>query len=237
MLYLLLFLVILSYFYTFGISTYKRIFSSKVLRNSSLNENVIALTFDDGPHPVYTPLLLDLLKEHSVQATFFLVTKNATKHPEIIRRMLLEGHEIGLHTFSHKHAWLLNPWRTYMDFKKSQETFKCVFGISLKWFRPPWGTFNLFSDYFARKFGMQSVYWSVEANDWKIQVSSKMIHQTIIALARAGSIIVLHDNNGQSISPMKMIESLPEIIFDLTKKGYHFVTLQEMEVRKHGKSD
>lgn len=230
MIYSLIFVIILLYFYTFGISTYKRHFSSSVLRHGSIKENTIALTFDDGPHPIYTPKLLDIFNEYSIKVTFFLVTKNAIIHPEIIQRMLHEGHEVGLHTFSHKHAWLLNPWSTYMDFKKSQEAFLFFFNISLKWFRPPWGTFNLFTDYFAKKFDMQSVYWSVETNDWSAQTSSEMIHKSVTTLSKAGSIIVLHDNNGANISSMKMIESLPKIITDLTTQGYHFVTLHEMEV-------
>ena len=110
-------------------------------RRNRWREGTLYLTFDDGPHPEYTPILLDLLASYHIPATFFVVTEFARKNPALIQRMQAEGHLIGFHSASHRSAYLMTPKQTRSDFSDGLEALAQL-GISPQYFRPPWGVVN-----------------------------------------------------------------------------------------------
>jgi len=215
--------------YCFLPNLYSRNLSPFVLRKGSGEERKIALTFDDGPNPRYTPRVLDILKDYQVPAGFFLVGERAARHPELVRRMLQEGHTVGIHSYSHRHAWLMPPGTTYRDMGKSHRILSQIAGQAPRWYRPPWGTFNLMTLPAARKLKLIPVYWSIEAQDWEEWATPEHIHDAVMDLAKPGSISVLQDSGGAPGAPEKTIAALPLIIEDLKKQGFQFTTLDRMK--------
>ena len=195
----------------------------RVIRRFPAQGNQIALTFDDGPSPIYTPELLDLLRDQSIQASFFLVAKNAQAHPEIVARMAREGHEIGLHSLSHRGFWLETPRQTKLDFEESIHIFQEL-KIQPMGFRPPWGTFNVFTCHYAQKAGLPIYLWSRNAQDWKTKTQAADIVSRLSHNLAPGEIIVLHDAGGDKGAPSHTIEALGYALPQL-KQLFHFVPL------------
>ena len=204
---------------------YYRNKSNKVIKYIN-GTNEIALTFDDGPDSKYTPLLLDLLKEQEVKATFFLVADKALTSKDIYKMIISEGHSVGLHSFSHKSAWLSLPWQTKKDFEQSVKTLNNL-GHRVKFFRPPWGTFNLLTQYYAESNNLKTILWSVEAKDWSSSSTVEQIRNRVVDSIKSGDIIVLHDSNGADKAPERTIRALREIIPNLKNQGYTFITIDE----------
>lgn len=125
-------------------------------RADRLQPNVLYLTFDDGPDPESTPILLDLLAKYQVHATFFVVANSAQKYPELIHRMQAEGHHIGFHSNAHRSAYLMPPIKTKRDFQEGLSALHSA-GVSSKLFRPPWGVVNWESLRQIRKNKLQTV--------------------------------------------------------------------------------
>lgn len=220
-------ILIILVFITYSIlpNYYYRNKSNKVIKHIDGN-NEIALTFDDGPDSEYTPLLLDLLKEHEIKATFFLVADKAMTNKEIFKRIVSEGHSVGLHSFKHKSAWLSLPWQTKEDFKQSVNTLERL-GYPVKFFRPPWGTFNLLTQYYAERNNFKTILWSVEAKDWSSSSTAEQIRDRVVNNVKSGDIIVLHDSNGAEKAPERTIQALKEILPNLKSQGYIFVTIDD----------
>lgn len=189
------------------------------------NDRTIALTFDDGPDERYTGAVLDILEEHDVKATFFVVATRVLSAPHIVQRMVREGHEVGLHSYAHRSAWLTGPYATLKEFEKAVAVIE-NYTPKIKWFRPPWGTFNLFTKQGAGRKGLNTVLWSVEAYDWRGSNDAKSISDEVLRRTGAGDIIVLHDAGGAEGAPANTIEALKIIIPELKSK-YSFVTLEE----------
>src|SRR3712207_2945054 len=202
--------------------------------NKWLNGNVvksisgkkrIMLTFDDGPDPRYIYDLIDMLDRHKVKAVFFVVGQNAEKNPDIVREILYRGHKVGIHSWQHRNAMLYS----YLYTKKDFENTSRIMGelkIDTKLYRPPWGHVNIFSNFFAEKYGMKLVYWNVMAEDWEKNATDESIYSKIMTRVKDGSIICLHDagenSGGAPQAPIKMISGLDRAIGDLIKDGYRF---------------
>lgn len=204
---------------------YYRNKSNKVIKHIN-SKNEIALTFDDGPDSKYTPLLLALLKEHEIKATFFLVADKAKTNKDIYMRIISEGHSVGLHSLKHKSAWLSLPWQTKKDFEQSVRALENL-GQRVKFFRPPWGTFNLLTQYYAERNNLKTILWSIEAKDWSSSSTAEQIRDRIADNVKSGDIIVLHDSNGADKAPERTIRALREIIPIIKSQGYTFVTVDE----------
>jgi len=131
------------------------------------NSDGIWLTFDDGPDPVGTPMILDLLKEEGVKATFFVIGEKAHRHPELIRRIYEEGHEVGNHTWSHPQAsfWCAGPWRTRREIVRCQRCIEGILGEVPRVFRAPVGHHNVFVHPVIRENGLKLVGWSSRGFD------------------------------------------------------------------------
>lgn len=178
----------------------------------------IAITFDDGPHPVYTKRLLDGLKERNVKATFFVTGEHAEQCPDIIKRMHDEGHLIGNHTYSHIQLTSSNREKFSGELVKTSEIIKGITGEETQYVRPPYG---LWDKSLEAQLNMFPVLWNVDPLDWCTSNASK-VARSVIRDAEENDIILMHDYYASSVNAALMI------IDELTKEGYSFVTVDEI---------
>jgi peptidoglycan/xylan/chitin deacetylase (PgdA/CDA1 family) len=223
-------------FYMLLPNIYARRFSGRVVRQLNRATTKTALTFDDGPDPDYTPQFLDLLKALDIQATFFLVAKKALRNPELVARMLNEGHEIGLHSFSHYPAWLATPLKSWLDFRRSVKAFQLL-GLPVSHYRPPWGTFNLCTQYLSHRQALTTVLWNLEAGDWSKKATVESICRQLESKVKPGSIVVLHDSGGAPGSPAKTLQALSRSLPYLKTRGVEFASLSQDLLRDGKRSE
>jgi peptidoglycan-N-acetylglucosamine deacetylase len=181
----------------------------------------LALTFDDGPDPVYTPKLLDLLREKSVKATFFVVGKRAEQYPEIVRRAWAEGHLVGNHTWSHYPLFcFLTPGRLRAEIECCSESVRRSCGFRPRLFRSPVGLRHPLLAPYLEDAGLEYVSWSIRTLD-TFTVNSGVLAQRILNKAASGDIILLHDHLPRGTDAM--LEALPRVIDALRERGFGFV--------------
>ena len=178
----------------------------------------IALTFDDGPHPVYTPRLLDGLEKRGVVATFFVTGENAAQYPDIIKRMDKDGHLIGNHTYTHIQLTSANRDKFRSELGKTNETLKQITGKDVTFVRPPYGSWD---KSFETELNMFPVLWNIDPLDW-CSNNADCVVRKVESNAEENSIILLHDCYETSV------KAALRIIDDLTAQGYHFVTVDEI---------
>ena len=183
----------------------------------SEKEKTVYLTFDDGPHPEATPFVLDVLKAHDVQATFFLLGKNAVKHPELVKRIQEAGHTIGNHGMQHLNGWVTNV----QDYLKDMQEGKRITDSNL--FRPAYGKLT-YAQYKHIKVNERIVLWDLISGDFDQDIEGDQVVNNVLNNVRNGSIIVMHDSE-KAHSNVK--SSLNEIIVKLGREGYTFATLQD----------
>jgi len=191
-----------------------------VLQHGSRRLMKVALTFDDGPF-AYTGEILDVLAEHGVKATFFLVGIQVEKFPHMAKRIVDEGHEIGNHSYSHKHLTKVDPalWKYEID-QGSVVIYKAT-GVLPGLFRPPYDLFNEDILDYVNRAGMIMVQWDVDPTDWA-KPSAKKIRQRIMKEVKPGAIIICHDfSKGTRLGLGALIDALQE-------SGYELVTVGEM---------
>jgi peptidoglycan/xylan/chitin deacetylase (PgdA/CDA1 family) len=194
----------------------------QVLNSIKTHQPIIALTFDDGPHPIHTKQLLDMLREEQTPATFFVVGRNVQSHPELVRRMVQEGHEVGNHTWSHPSLPSLSSTKVDDELSRTSDIIQQLTGIRPQTMRPPYGAMNQrVQRQILDKHGMHIILWSVDPKDWK-KPNVNTIRQRMVAGASPGGIILAHD-----IHP-GTIQAIPYVIRDLKVLGYKFVTIQEL---------
>ncbi len=181
-------------------------------------EKRIAITFDDGPHRLYTPKLLDGLKERGIHATFFLVGENIGNNEALVKRMAEEGHLIGNHTFSHVQLTKMKKEDACREVQQTNERICAVTGAPVLYIRPPYGSWN---DELQAEIPMTVTLWNLDSEDWKSQNTGKIV-ELVESEAKEGSIILLHDIFDTSV------EAALRIVDDLTAQGYTFVTVDEL---------
>lgn len=184
--------------------------------------NQVAITFDDGPHPTLTPRLLDILRDRGIRATFYIVGKNVAAHPEIVQRMIADGHEIGNHSYTHPSFLKLSPGGLAEEVKSTNAAIAAAVPQKPTTIRPPYGAINAsITKRLNEEFGLTVVMWSVDPQDWKYRnaarVSSHIVQNTV-----PGSIILAHD-----IHP-STIDAMPSALDALVAKGFQFVTVSEL---------
>ncbi len=181
----------------------------------------VALTFDDGPDPVDTPRLLDLLREKGVKATFFVVGKRADEHPEIVRRAWAEGHLIGNHTWSHYSLFcFLMPRRLRAEIERCTESVRQCCGVRPRLFRSPVGLRHPLLEPYLKDAGLEYVSWTIRTRD-TLTANSGVLARRILNKAASGDIILLHDRLPSGTDAM--LEVLPRVIDELRERGFEFV--------------
>lgn len=181
----------------------------------------VALTFDDGPDPVYTPKLLDLLRGKNVKATFFVVGKRVDQHPEIVRRAWAEGHLVSNHTWSHSSLFcFLMPGRLRAEIALATESIQRSCGFRPRLFRSPVGLRHPLLAPYLHDAGLEYVSWSIRTFD-TLTANSSVLARRILNKAASGDIILLHDRLPSGTDAM--LEALPRVIDELRERGFEFV--------------
>jgi peptidoglycan/xylan/chitin deacetylase (PgdA/CDA1 family) len=182
----------------------------------------IALTFDDGPIPKTTPRLLDILKERGVKATFYVLGQNVAQYPDIARRIVEEGHEIGNHSYTHPSLTKISSAKLAEEISKTNAAIEQACGVLPTTMRPPYGAINAaITKRLNEEYQLPVILWSVDPLDWKIRKASHVSNH-ILQNTNPGSIVLAHD-----IHP-STIDAMPAAIDGLLAKGYRFVTVSEL---------
>lgn len=191
------------------------------------NKKLIALTFDDGPHPGKTPQLLAVLRQYNVHATFFVVGKRAEEDPELVQQEVADGHCIGDHTYHHDRLTQIPNADMAPEITACADVIKKITGKYPRYFRPPGGTFDREVTNTAQQLGYKVVLWSINPGDFE-RPTTQVLEDHILREANNGAIILFHDGVQQTI------DALPTIITKLRARGFQFVTIDEMVAASGG---
>ena len=182
----------------------------------------IAITFDDGPHKTNTPQLLDILKQRGIRATFFVVGQNATEYPDILKRIVAEGHELANHSYTHPVLASMSQSAVHEQLDKTHQAVLKATGVSMKLLRPPYGALSEPQRRTVNnEFGYKVILWSVDPLDWKVRDAAR-VQNEIVSHTQAGSIVLAHDIHKSTV------DAMPETLDKLTEKGFKFVTVSEL---------
>lgn len=197
----------------------------------NIKEKVIALTFDDGPSPEWTPRILDELRKENVSATFFLLGKHVAQYPDIVRRIQSEGHEIGNHTYNHPVLLFSGSQKLK---KEISDTEKAIFSITGKHtilFRPPKAWLTNSEKQMIKGLGYKVVLWTLNSKDW-VTFDDKYIVRYLVKRIKPGDIILFHDSGGvfktEGGNRTETVKTIPRLIAKLRDKGYRFVTVGQL---------
>jgi len=195
-----------------------------VFRRQDNEEMKIALTFDDGPHPLYTERILNVLERYDVKATFFVVGKNAELYPTLVEQIARGGHEIGNHTYSHGDLSRKSGKEIRTEIEAAEKTLLTLIGYTPSVLRPPGGAMTPAIRKAAMESGYALILWSIDTRDWAHTGTEKML-SNIRTHISSGDIILFHDYiSGDSFT----VEVLETVIPELLSKGYSFVTVSEL---------
>jgi len=187
----------------------------KLIWNVDHNKRCLYLTFDDGPIPIVTPFVLNILKQYNAKATFFCIGDNVRKHPDIFEQIKNEGHAVGNHTFNHLNGWKTDD-KTYVDnFLQADKL------INSNMFRPPYGRITRSQTKLlkAAKPGLDIIMWRVLSGDFDINLSPKKCLQNVLKHTDNGDIVLFHD----SLKAQERMEyALPKALEQWSKEGFTF---------------
>lgn len=182
----------------------------------------IAMTFDDGPHAENTPRLLDMLKQRGIKATFFVVGQCAAEYPQIMKRIVDEGHEVANHSWSHPQLTRMGEGGVTDQLQRTHDVIQQTTGVSTKLLRPPFGAFTANQrNWAAHKWGYKIILWDVDPLDWKYR-NAEHVKSEILKHTVDGSIILSHDIHKTTI------DAMPGTLDGLAAKGFKFVTVSEL---------
>jgi len=194
-----------------------------------MSRPIVALTFDDGPHPELTPRLLDILRHNGVRATFYVIGRSVAAHPDIARRIVAEGHEIANHTYNHPSLTTVGAAGLQRELTSATQIIEQTTGRRPTHMRPPYGAINdrvraaIFRDH-----GLDIIMWSCDPLDWK-RPGAQVVRQRLVDGATPGGILLAHD-----IHP-GTIDAVPGVIQDLKAKGYGFATVSQLLALKESR--
>jgi peptidoglycan/xylan/chitin deacetylase (PgdA/CDA1 family) len=200
---------------------------------SSKDDKLIALTFDDGPTPAYTPQVLATLAQHRIKATFFMIGQQVQAHPDIVRQVAQAGHAIGNHTYSHARLAGLGLRGVLDEVRRCQRALREHAHINPNLLRPPFGLRDVTAHIAIRALGFHIVNWSNSAEDWRGD-NAATLAERVTRAAQPGHIILMHDGCGASdnveVNPDRTptVLALPMIVSQLHEQGYRFVTLPQL---------
>ncbi len=181
--------------------------------------HTVAMTFDDGPHPVLTPKLLDILKARRIRATFYVIGRNVLRYPDIVKRMVDEGHELGNHTWTHPFLSRLGNAGVLRELDRTSDAvYKTVQRIPVT-MRPPYGALTERQQRMVHdERAMPTILWSVDPQDWR-RPGASVVANRIVRRSHNGAIILAHDIHAPTIRAM------PPALDGLLDQGYQFATV------------
>ena len=217
--------------------TYQAVPTPFVIERTGATSGKLALTFDDGPDPDWTPKILDILKDKGVHASFFIIGESAQANPDLVRRILAEGHDIGNHTFTHPNLGDLPDSLVSLEINANQRLFEALTGRSMRLFRAPFlgdaeptTSDEIVPLQIAQSMGYVTVGLQVDPNDWLRPPADTIVNRVIEQVTDpspeiSGHVILLHDSGGDR---SQTVAALPKIIDGLRAKGYDFVPVSEL---------
>lgn len=199
-----------------------------------------ALTFDDGPDPVWTPKVLDTLARHDARGTFFLLGRNVAAHPALTRRIVAEGHAVGNHTFDHSCLAEVPLRQVVRELGAGQQAIRAATGQSTRLMRPPFGAQNVDTYLTSRALGYQVIHWSASSQDWRGD-PAEVLASRIMSAISPGGIVLMHDS-WQPPPPEHAVAGEPDVLADraptlaalelvipaLQAQGYRLVTVADL---------
>lgn len=188
--------------------------------------NYIAMTFDDGPHPQNTPRLLDILRARNVKATFYVIGRSVDLYPQVVRRTVAEGHEIGNHSYTHRLLSKLGDSELRQEMIRCHEAVGRAAGVRMRTMRPPYGgLLQRQRELVHAEFGYPTILWAVDPLDWK-RPGPSVVTSRILSGTNAGSIVLAHDLHAQTV------DAMPATIDGLLRRGFKFVTVSQLLAMK-----
>jgi peptidoglycan/xylan/chitin deacetylase (PgdA/CDA1 family) len=206
--------------------------SERVIWRAPIHERKIALTFDDGPHPVYTPKILEVLERFKVPATFFLIGKHLQNNLNLARETVQAGHEVGNHTFTHQRMWRLTDINMIDEIKRTDDLLRSLDSTEPRFLRPPMGLFSKRVLNIVERAGYKTVVGNVYPRDPHLPGREKILSRMLSRVIK-GSIIILHDGgNTNHVDRSQTIWAVERFIPELQERGFEFVTLSELIANK-----
>lgn len=203
---------------------------SGAVRRVATDEKIVALTFDDGPHPTETAKIVELLEKFGARATFFVIGENAEKYPDALRMVASNGHEIANHTYSHASLGRYSAQRIQNEISRAEDAVFSVSGVRPTLFRPPEGVISKSVVDAAHDMGYDVILWNIDTRDWAHRGTAEIV-DNIKKNISPGSIILFHDYIG---GERHTLDVLGIILPYLSSLGYEFVTVSEMMGKKTG---
>ncbi|MFZ7102665.1 MAG: polysaccharide deacetylase family protein [Peptococcaceae bacterium] len=204
-------------------SEYPKVF----YRQGSQKQAKVALTFDDGPDNNYTVKILDVLKKHDVPATFFVIGQRCKMYPQIVERMVKEGHILGSHTWSHPNLIKISDQEAIKEISSTEEIIKNETGYTPLLFRSPYGSMDRQKVELVRDRGYKIIAWDVDSLDWK-GLSAAEVKTNVLENMHQGSIILQHCAGGVGEDLSGTVQALDDVIRVLKEDGYQFVTVDKL---------
>ncbi|MES2439464.1 MAG: polysaccharide deacetylase family protein [Verrucomicrobiota bacterium] len=188
--------------------------------------NYVAMTFDDGPHPQNTTRLLDMLRERNIKATFYVIGRSVDLYPQVVRRTVAEGHEIGNHSHTHRLLSKLSDDEVRKELSSCRDAVARAAGVQPRTMRPPYGgLLQRQREWVHSEYGYPTILWSVDPLDWK-RPGAGVISSRIIAGASSGGIVLAHDLHAQTV------DAMPATLDNLLRRGFKFVTVSQLLAMK-----
>ena len=187
-----------------------------------VDQPYVAITFDDGPHATLTPKLLDMLAARRLKATFFIIGQNGAEYPDIMKRIVREGHELANHSWSHPNLAKMSDEAVRAQMQKTDDVIQAAAGKRTTLMRPPYGSITARQkEWIHEAFGYRTIIWDVDPFDWR-RPGPGVIRDRIVSQTQPGSIILVHDIHPGSV------EAMPDTFDQLTAKGFKFATVSEL---------
>ncbi len=198
---------------------HSRINREKLTPHIDPEQPMVALTFDDGPNPTYTPPLLDLLYRYQAPSTFFILGEKISSNRWLLQEMVCSGHELGNHTYSHTDLTTLTPQQIEYEIDKTKNALKKILpNYTMLYVRPPYGHYNqLVEDTVEQPL----ILWDIDTMDWD-SASVDTICEIVLTNIHDGDILVFHDNNPN------LLKALERILPELQEQGFQFVTIRQL---------
>jgi peptidoglycan/xylan/chitin deacetylase (PgdA/CDA1 family) len=210
-----------------GVQDLTSLFPRDIVREGPTAKPSIALTFDDGPDGIFTPAILDILKQYQIKATFFVTGVRSTQFPEILRRIVNEGHALGQHGYSHGNYSAMTTQEIKADLKKTDDTIYKIARVRTRLFRPPYGALSESATKAIINEGYKIILWSIDSLDWR-NLSRIQVRNNILPHVHNGSIILQHCAGGQGQDLSGTVQALPDIITTLKEAGFTFKTIPSL---------
>jgi peptidoglycan/xylan/chitin deacetylase (PgdA/CDA1 family) len=190
------------------------------------SEKVVALTFDDGPHPELTPRMLDLLDQHHVKATFFMMGRNIERYPATAREVVARGHDVGNHSYSHPRLVFMSPWRVRDEIERTDRLLRGVGVSGPIYFRAPHASKFIILPYVLMQLGKTNVQSDANPEEWR-RLPAAVLTEQVLPQVRPGSIIGYHEVLGD-----ETYRSVDDVLTTLTSQGYRFETVSALLRRR-----